>query len=246
MKKFGLIGKKLSHSFSRKFFSEKFDSLNLIDHSYDLFELKQIAEVKEVFSIPNLIGFNVTVPFKVDIIDFLDRLDESALKVGAVNVVKLNGENNKIGYNSDYFGFKLSLQKWLPKNFIRNAIVIGTGGASKAVEAVLKDLKIKYKLVSRKPENDQISYSDIENYLSDKPILIINSTPLGMSPNIDSFPELPYHLFDSNYYLYDLVYNPEQTQFLLKGKHAGAQIKNGLEMLYLQAEESWKIWNTKS
>jgi shikimate dehydrogenase len=246
MKKFGLIGRKLSHSFSQKYFSKKFEDLNLFDHFYELFELEQIAEVNEVFSIPNLAGINVTVPYKVDIIDFLSTLDESALKVGAVNVVKIDGEKNKTGYNTDYLGFKLSLQNWLPKNFTGNAIVLGTGGASKAVIAVLKDLNIDYKVVSRMPEAGQLSYSEIENKMSGEPMLIINTTPLGMSPNIDSFPELPYHLLNTNYYLYDLVYNPELTQFLLKGKKAGTQIKNGLDMLYLQAEESWKIWNTES
>ena len=244
MRRFGLIGKKLSHSFSQKYFQNKFKELELNDHEYDLFELNKISSVTEIFSLSNLLGLNVTVPYKEEIIPFLDILDESAKKVGAVNVVKITN-GRKVGYNSDYYGFKRSLEEWLPSNFNKNALVLGTGGASKAVSSALSDLKIEYKCVSRNPSKNKISYSETDSYLNNEFNLIINTTPLGMSPNIDSLPDINYNLLTNEHYLYDLVYNPELTMFLKLGADQGAVVKNGLEMLHLQAEESWRIWNSK-
>lgn len=237
---FGLIGKTLRHSFSQNYFENKFKTLNLKNHSYKLFELESISEIERVFELkPN--GLNVTIPYKEAIIPFLSRLDDSAKKVGAVNVIAREA-NQYIGYNSDYFGFKSSLQGWLKRNDIQ-ALVLGSGGASKAVIAALKDLSIGHLVVSRNPELHQIGYQDINAELLAQYHLVINTTPLGMYPNIDNYPKLPYEQLSSSHYLYDLVYNPEQTQFLKKGNLYGANTKNGIEMLHLQAEKSWEIWS---
>ncbi|QSE97416.1 shikimate dehydrogenase family protein [Fulvivirga lutea] len=241
MTRFGLIGKTLSHSFSQKYFTQKFQELGLKDHQYDLFELSTISEVEKIFKLSELKGLNVTVPYKQSVLPYLNQLDDTAQKVGAVNVIKLE-KGRKIGFNSDYLGFKKSLEQWLPQPFRNTALVLGTGGASKAVECSLKDLGIDYQLVSRNPSESQISYEYV-NELIHKTKLIINTTPLGMAPEIDNCPDLDYNQITSEHYLYDLVYNPEETLFLAKGKSKGASIKNGLEMLHLQAEESWKIWN---
>jgi shikimate dehydrogenase len=242
MKKFGLIGKTLSHSFSREYFTEKFKKLKLSDHSYDLYELADIEEIESIFSISNLVGLNVTVPYKQSIIPYLDELDSSAERVGAVNVIRIDNKK-KIGYNSDYLGFKISLANWIAEKSITKAIILGSGGASKAVAAALLDLGINYKVVSRHPHVGQLSYSEVDDNLINETPLIINTTPLGMSPDETSFPPINYDLLNSYHYLYDLVYNPALTTFLKQGQARGANIKNGLEMLHLQAEESWKIWN---
>lgn len=240
MRRFGLIGKKLSHSFSQKFFNEKFKILDLKDHQYDLLELEKIDQIEEILCDRELKGLNVTVPYKEAIIPYLDELDVSAKRIGAVNVVK-KIQNKSVGFNSDYLGFKQSLSKWLPRQFNGKALVLGTGGASKAVSASLIDLDISFKLVSRTPSDESISYDQIGSLLDY--ILVINTTPLGMSPQIDSSPSIPYDHLTSNHFLYDLVYNPEKTLFLKNGETKGCKIKNGLEMLHLQAEESWRIWN---
>ncbi len=243
MKRFGLIGKKLSHSFSKKYFTEKFVNLGLDDHEYHLFEIPEIVQIKEILTLPDLVGLNVTVPYKEEVIPFLTKIDDNAEKVGAVNVIKKAGEEI-IGFNSDFFGFRTSLINWLPKNVNLKALVFGTGGASKAVVAVLQNLGIDYKLVSREPADAEIGYSKIDQQLLAQYSVIINTTPLGMAPEIDTFPDFPYQYLNSKHFLYDLVYNPTETVFLQKGKQQGAQIKNGLEMLHLQAEESWEIWNS--
>ncbi|MEQ8925815.1 MAG: shikimate dehydrogenase [Fulvivirga sp.] len=241
MRQFGLIGKKLSHSFSKNYFTEKFNLLGLDDHSYELFELSSIEQIKAVFETKNIEGLNVTVPYKEDVIPYLDGLDQSAEKVKAVNVIKItNGKN--VGYNSDYIGFKNSLNNWLPQQYQGTALILGTGGASKAVSCALSDLKIPYTFVSRKPTANEISYQEASSLLP-QAHLIINTTPLGMAPDTNTCPDLDFNQITSEHYLYDLVYNPEETLFLAKGKSKGASIKNGLEMLHLQAEESWKIWN---
>lgn len=242
MKKFGLIGKKLSHSFSQAYFSKKFNELNLIDHKYDLYEIPSISEIKKILSASDLVGLNVTVPYKQEVIPYLDSLDQSAERIGAVNVIKVAHDGSKKGYNSDYYGFKQSLAQWLSDNIKIQALILGSGGASKAVKVALEDLQIDYKIVSRSPKEKEIGYSELDKLFSEYQ-LIINTSPLGMSPDIESYPDIPYELLDSNYYLYDLVYNPEITTFLKKGLERGASAKNGLEMLHLQAEESWSIWN---
>lgn len=241
MKKFGLIGRKLSHSFSQSFFTKKFKTLNLHDHVYELIELKKIDEVKKVLEKKDLIGLNVTVPYKESIIPFLSNLHESAKKVGAVNVIKVYNRKST-GYNSDYLGFKNSLINWLPKNFEGKSLILGSGGASKAVQATLKDLGIDYYVVSRNPKDNEVSYKEANGLISSEIRLIINTTPLGMSPDLETYPAIDYNLLTDKHYLYDLVYNPEITAFLAQGKSRGTSIKNGLEMLHLQAEESWEIW----
>ncbi len=240
MPSFGLIGRKLGHSFSKEYFETKFNELKLADHTYSLFELDDITEVEKVLK-RRPKGLNVTVPYKEEIIPYLDKLDMSAQKVGAVNVISLE-QNCFVGYNTDFYGFKNSVQKWLGTTTLK-ALVLGTGGASKAVIAALSDLEIKSIAVSRNPTNNQLSYAQISSDIIEQHQLIINTTPLGMYPVVDEAPMLPYGELSRHHYLYDLVYNPEKTLFLKNGEDKGAQTKNGLEMLHLQAEKSWAIWN---
>ncbi len=245
MKVYGLVGHPLSHSFSQKYFNDKFEKLAIKDSRYDLFDLQSIEEVEDLKSSqPDLVGFNVTIPYKEAIIPHLDDLDESAEIVGAVNVVKRMDDNQWKGYNSDYFGFEKSLEDWLPQQGIKS-LVLGTGGASKAVVAVLKHLNIEYKTVSRNEGKADYTYISLkaDHQMVKQYKLIINTTPLGMHPNIDISPDIDYSSLSPQHYLYDLVYNPKQTLFMSKGKEQGSQTKNGLEMLELQAEKSWEIWN---
>ncbi len=248
MRQFGLIGKKLSHSFSKKYFTEKFAKENIKNCAYDLYELTHASELKRLVSKnKNLRGLNVTIPYKNDVIPLLDELDSRAKKIGAVNVIKITEDKKLIGYNSDYYGFKNSLEKWLGNKSIK-ALVLGTGGASKAVKVALDDLEIPFIQVSRTATKTALDYTTLnsnrEIYKSHQ--LIINTTPLGMCPKVDTSPDLQYEWLTSNHYLYDLVYNPEETVFMKTGKGKGTQTKNGLEMLILQAEKSWEIWNCEA
>lgn len=245
LKQYGLIGYPLSHSFSGKYFAEKFQREGIFDARYDLFEIYTIDQVEEVFAKPGLQGFNVTIPYKHDIKAYMDDFDHSAKKVGAVNVVKINADGARIGFNSDYYGFRTSLERWLPEDFNSGAMVLGIGGAAKAVMAVLDDLSIRYLKISRDKKKGDYNYAELkkEPEILKKHKLIINTTPLGMSPNIDACPALDYRLMDSYFYLYDLIYNPARSLFMKNGRARGAQVKNGLEMLELQAEKSWDIWN---
>jgi shikimate dehydrogenase len=247
MRLFGLIGYPLSHSFSKKYFSEKFEKENVSDVAYELFELPKIEDFQQLIKQqPNLHGLNVTIPYKQAVIPFLDELDASARKVGAVNVIRFQ-EGKRIGYNSDYYGFKQSLQNWLPKdNTNINALVLGTGGASKAVAAALTDLEIPFYLISRNAGGNSLSYEQLQESpaIFQRPRLIINTTPLGMAPNTGTAPPIVYEKLNSEYFLYDLVYNPAETRFMQLGKEKGATVKNGLEMLHLQAEKAWEIWNS--
>jgi shikimate dehydrogenase len=247
MKIFGLIGYPLSHSFSQKYFSEKFRQEKIRDAVYQNFEIKHIDDLPALLdSYPDLKGLNVTIPYKEEVRKYIDSLDHSAEKVGAVNVIKILSDGSKIGFNSDYYGFRTSLEAWL-SNRIPNlkALVLGTGGAAKAVRIVLDDCNIPYRTVSRdiaKADYDYYELTENTDIIQDHR-LIINTTPLGMHPNVNEAPHLPYELLNGDFYLYDLIYNPEITLFLNKGREAGARIKNGLEMLELQAEKSWDIWN---
>lgn len=241
---YGLIGYPLGHSFSQSYFQKKFEELGLKDHTYDLFELSSLSEFPPLIETKGLAGLNVTIPYKQDIISFLSSLDTSAEKIGAVNVIKpFNG--NLIGYNTDYPAFRQSLKNWID-NTACKALVLGTGGASKAVTTSLEDLKIECQQVSRIATANAISYEQIilEPNILTEYRLIINTTPLGMSPNMESYPMLPYEQLTKSHFLFDLVYNPAKTAFLKKGEEAGAKTKNGLEMLHLQAELAWDIWNT--
>ncbi len=242
---FGLIGETLKHSFSKQYFTDKFIKEGIPDCSYQLFELANIQEIVSLIETQNPDGLNVTIPYKLEVIPYLTNLDDSAKKVGAVNVIKFTANGKSIGYNSDYYGFKASLLKWAPDKFTK-ALILGTGGASQAVKAVLKDLQMAITMVSRTAGDNVVSYRELEGKpdLLAESTLIVNTTPLGMHPNTNSFPALDYNLISSQHYLYDLVYNPEVTEFMKLGLHQQAKVKNGYEMLVLQAEKSWEIWNS--
>ncbi|MCS6968614.1 MAG: shikimate dehydrogenase [Cytophagales bacterium] len=245
MQRYGLIGRKLSHSFSKKYFTEKF-ARQCIDATYQLYELESVQALPELIkSQPELKGLNVTIPFKVEVIPLMDYLAPCAAKVGAVNVIKIHSDGRLGGYNSDYDGFKYSLERFIPHGRIFHALILGTGGASKAVQAVLSDMEMEYTFVSRTPADSRtIGYEELKTLGLDAFRLIINTTPLGMYPNIDQFPPLPYEQLTSAHYLHDLVYNPEVTEFMKRGSYYGAHVKNGLEMLYQQAEKAWQIWQS--
>jgi shikimate dehydrogenase len=251
---FGLIGFPLSHSFSKKYFTEKFSREGITGASYELFPLPDISLLPGLFqSQAQLRGLNVTIPYKQAVIPYIDQLHPAAARIGAVNVIRIDASGTKTGYNSDYFGFIASLQEWFSQihgDKIADAVlkqckalVLGTGGASKAVKAALEDLHIPFIPVSRQPEPGQLTYDQLTAQILQEYPLIINTTPLGMSPDIESFPPIPYQFLTHQHYLYDLVYNPEETTFMKKGKEKGAHVLNGLPMLYGQAEKSWEIWN---
>lgn len=243
MKQYGLIGKTLSHSFSKKYFEEKFKREN-INAVYENFELNDISQVEGLFSIhSNLCGLNVTIPYKEQIIPYLDEVDEQAQKIGAVNTIYIDKETGKKkGYNTDVYGFKQSLKPFL-ENQHQRALILGTGGASKAVAYVLNELGITTAFVSRTPQaENQLSYDELNENILASFLLIVNTTPLGTFPNVDEKPTINYDAITSNHLLYDLVYNPAETAFLKEGKERGALTINGEQMLQLQAEKAWEIW----
>lgn len=242
---FALVGKNISYSFSRGYFTQKFKDLSLDEHQYINFDIAEIHQLPEKIKENKKVlkGMNVTIPYKLDVFNFLDKIDKTALKIGAVNTIKITKKGKLKGYNTDAYGFKKSLEPLLKKQH-KKALILGTGGASKAVAFVLEKLKIKYKFVSRNPEGKkQISYKNITQQTLEKHHLIINCTPLGTFPDTDACPDIPYQHLSEKHLLYDLIYNPSETTFLSKGKQQGAIIKNGLEMLEQQAEKAWKIWN---
>lgn len=243
-KLFGLLGKNISYSFSRGYFTEKFKKLDLKKHNYINFDLHKIDDLPKVISEHNdLRGINVTIPYKQAVLQFLDKLDITAAKIGAVNTIKFTKKGNLKGYNTDVVGFENSIVPLL-KNGHKKALILGTGGASKAIAYALNKNKITHKFVSRNPEGKkEISYATLNKEIIENHTIIINCTPLGTSPDIEKCPNIPYQFITENHILYDLIYTPEVTTFLSKGKEKGATIKNGLEMLELQAEESWRIWN---
>ncbi len=242
MKRFGLIGFPLNISFSKQYFSEKFERNQLNDHVYELFPLADISTFRELIqTTPDLCGLNVTMPHKKTIIPYLDNLHESASSVGAVNVIKFETDGRLTGYNSDISGFE---QSFLPliKPHHHSALILGTGGSSGAVAAVLQKHHIPFQWVSRRKTPETWTYQDIHQNGFGLANIIINTTPLGMTPNTDTFADLPYKMMTPNFLCYDLVYTPNETLFLQKSKAQGATIKNGLEMLHLQAERAWEIW----
>lgn len=246
MNVYGLIGYPLSHSFSKKYFTEKFTKDGIADCAYELFELPDIQALPHLLaSQTHLRGLNVTIPHKQNVIPFLDELDDSARKVGAVNVIKLDERGRKTGYNSDYYGFMESLRTWLDglQTTRPDALVLGTGGASRAVKAALTDLDIRYSVVSRQASEYTLSYEQLTQTDIASHLLLINTTPLGTYPQTDTFPPIPYEALTPRHLLYDLVYNPTHTQFMMKGSAVGAAVHNGLPMLHLQAEKAWEIWN---
>ena len=245
MKKYGLIGYPLSHSFSEKYFSKKFEKEKITDCEYNNFSLHKISDFPDLIkNTANLKGLNVTIPYKEKIIPFLDKIDKTAKQIGAVNAIKLEKKSNKtilIGYNTDVYGFRKSLINKF-ENRHKKALILGTGGASKAVKYVLNNLEIKYLFVSRKKTENTILYSELSREIIEQHTLIINTTPLGMFPNTEKFPDIPYNFISKKHLFYDLIYNPEKTIFLQKGKQKSAKIINGLQMLELQAEMSWEIF----
>jgi shikimate dehydrogenase len=248
MEKYGLLGHPLGHSISKTFFNQKFDD-EQIDAEYVNFEIPAIKELKNIVKEnSNLCGLNVTLPYKTDVIPLLDEIDEDARLIGAVNVIAFRkgnfGKRKLKGYNSDIIGFRQSIAPLL-NNSHRKALILGTGGASKAVFQGLKQLGIASTFVSRTTKDFGITYGDISPRIMEQYTVIVNTTPAGMYPHIDNCPEIPYDLLTPGHLLYDLLYNPDETLFMQKGKAQGAIVKNGLEMLLLQAFASWEIWHRK-
>lgn len=247
MRTFGLIGFPLSHSFSKKFFTEKFENEKIQDCRYTLFPIADVNEVAGLLTAnPSLCGLNVTIPHKVNVIPLLTEVDEAALTIGAVNCISITEKEGKThlkGYNTDAYGFFESLKPLLQSHH-QKALIFGDGGAAKAVKYVLNQLQIPYLVVVRNPTPNAILYSAVNDQILTTHTLLINTTPLGMLPNLNSSPPIPYQFLTAKHLAYDLVYNPQETEFLSKAKSQGAQIKNGLEMLRLQAERSWQIWNS--
>jgi shikimate dehydrogenase len=241
MKNYGLIGESLSHSFSKKYFTDKFDNED-VKACYLNFELSNISEIQNVFSKQDLFGVNVTIPYKEAIIPFLDKLSIEAAEIGAVNTVEFKGDET-IGHNTDVFGFSQLIKPFFKPHHER-AMIIGTGGAAKAVAYVLEKLGVDIIFISRNPSGEnEFSYSDINGMMLEFNKMIVNTTPVGMYPNIDEKVAIPYEFITPNHLVVDLIYNPEETQFLMHSKEKGAQTLNGLTMLKQQAEKSWEIWN---
>lgn len=240
---FGLVGKNISYSFSKAHFTKKFEDLNLPDNTYENLDFQDISELSNfIKNNPNLKGLNVTIPYKETIIPFLDKLSKKAYGIGAVNTIRFTKNGKLKGYNTDYYGFQKALKPLLRKHH-KKALILGTGGASKAVAYALKQLGIKFNYVSRTSTVHSIDYSHIDAATFKEYQIIINCTPLGTYPNTNVCPEIPFHYFTSKHIAFDLIYNPAETLFLQKAKEQGAIVKNGLEMLVFQAEKAWEIWN---
>ncbi|MDO4763040.1 MAG: shikimate dehydrogenase [Flavobacteriaceae bacterium] len=236
--KFGLIGKNISYSFSKKYFEDKFKNLSLENYSYELFDIDKINDVERIFDIPNLKGLNVTIPYKEQIIPFLDELSPEAEKIGAINCISIvNGK--KTGYNTDVFGFEKSLLAQ-PKCLNNRALILGNGGAVKAVKYVLEKYEIPYTIVSRKSE---LNFENIDNKLISENKIIVQCTPVGTFPNVKDALPFPFEGLSLEHFVIDLIYNPARTLFLKKAEEKGAKTLNGLLMLEQQAEKAWEIWN---
>lgn len=247
MKIYGLIGKTLHHSFSIRYFSEKFKTEEITDCQFLNFELKDLTqELSALKKNPEIKGLNVTIPYKTEVIPFLDELTDECQKANACNCIKIK-DGKWIGYNTDIAGFEKSFTPYL-KPYHKKALVLGTGGASNAVAFVLQKLNIDFLKVSRRKNelSSVISYDEINEAVMKEFQIVINTTPVGTSPNIDECPELPYQFITDKHYFFDLVYNPPKTLLLSRAEKQGASIKNGEDMLAIQAEESWKIWNEKA
>ena len=239
---FGLIGNPLTHSFSKNYFTEKFKKEGIEDCRYENFQLTDINQLPTIIADnPDLRGFNVTIPYKESILSFLAESSELVKQIRACNCVKI-AQGKLIGYNTDIAGFEKSLLNKLDRSH-QNALILGTGGAAKAVEFVLRKLAIRYRHVSRYPSAKNLSYEQLTAHVIEKNTLIINTTPLGMYPRVAEAPPLPYHFLTKTHFLFDLIYNPAKTLFLKKGEERGATIQNGYDMLVNQAEESWRIWS---
>lgn len=248
MKTFGLIGEKLSHSFSQGYFTDKFAQLGLTDHHYMNYELTSIEELPDLIKRIKPLGLNVTIPYKEEVLKYVDSLSKEAIEVGAVNTLQINYLKDGfevVGHNTDVFGFHQSIKPFFAGHHER-ALILGTGGASKAVAHLLKELGVNLTFVSRNPKEGQLSYEDINEYVIAAHLMIVNTTPVGMHPNENQKVNIPYQHLTDKHFLVDLIYNPEETIFLKEGKAKGAKVLNGLTMLHQQAEKAWEIWNKKS
>jgi shikimate dehydrogenase len=249
MKLFALIGYPLTHSFSKRYFTEKFEKEGILDCRYELLELPDYQNFPALLAAhPDLVGLNVTIPHKQNIVSFIDELDEaSAARIGAVNTIKVLTDGRLKGYNTDYYGFRISLENWFSELGISprelEALVLGNGGAAKAVLATLEDLGIRHNIVSRQSSPNSIGYESLSAAVMARHRLIINTSPVGTYPKVEECPAIPYQYLDSSHLLYDLVYNPAETLFLQNGQQKGTATHNGLPMLHLQAEKAWEIWN---
>lgn len=240
---FGLVGRNISYSFSAGYFKKKFEKLKLDNVSYRNFDIDEIEEFPYIIkNTKGLRGLNVTIPYKEEVIPLLDKLSKNAKAIGAVNTITVSKKGKLKGYNTDYYGFKKSLKPLLNKHHER-ALILGTGGAAKAVAFALRKLKIEYDFVSRSGNEELFGYADLTKEIFDEYHIIINTTPVGTFPDVNECPELDYKLFTKKHIAYDLVYNPEETRFLREAKENGAKTINGYKMLVHQAERAWKIWN---
>lgn len=247
MKILGLIGYPLTHSFSKQYFTQKFEKENITDYTYRNFELKKIEDFPDLIqNTPQLTGLNVTIPYKEKVLKYVDILSPEVREIGAANTLAINPVSKKItAYNTDIYGFKQSLIPYL-KPHHRRALILGTGGAAKAVVYGLKQLGIKTLMVSRQPKTTrQLAYHDLTEEVIKSHLLVINTTPLGQFPNTEASPDFPYNFITENHFFYDLIYNPPVTNFLQQAQKKGAVARNGLKMLYLQAEKAWKIWTNE-
>ena len=243
MAKFGLVGKNIDYSFSKGYFTKKFKTEKLL-HSYQNFDLPSLSLLPQLISqTPELKGLNVTIPYKEAVIPYLDRLDSTAQKIGAVNTIKIEENGKLVGYNTDYSGFQQSIEKFLP---LRNktALILGTGGASKAIAFALENLGFQFLFVGRTEKENTITYPSLTNAIIHEHLLIVNCTPLGTFPAVGEFPPIPYGALTEDHFLFDLIYNPNETEFLKQGKEQGAKTANGRQMLEFQADKAWEIWNS--
>ncbi len=241
-RKFGLLGRNISYSFSKGYFTEKFETLGLKDHSYVNFDVQQIEDIATIVKdTEGLVGFNITIPYKEAIFPYLSEVDPKAEAIGAINVVKVM-ENGLKGYNTDVIGFERSIAPHLKKQH-QKALILGTGGASKAVEFALKSLGLHCQFVSRTASENKWSYDQLNKDIMEQHTLIINCTPLGTFPNIENKPDIPYQYITKEHLVFDLIYNPKTTSFMKQAQANGATAVNGHQMLKLQAEAAWEIWN---
>ena len=245
MKTFALVGRNISYSFSRRYFAEKFAQEKITDCEYINFDIPTIEALPALIrATPTLVGMNVTIPYKEAVLPLLDQQSEELVAIKACNTIKIGSSGQLKGYNTDYIGFRDSLVPYLKPHHNR-ALILGTGGASKAVAFALSQLGIPYQLVSREASSVALSYHELTKGVIQSHFLIVNTTPLGTSPKTEEFPPIPYQWITREHLLYDLIYNPEKTTFLAKGEVQGATILNGYPMLVLQAEAAWKIWNSE-
>ncbi|WP_209399535.1 shikimate dehydrogenase [Pseudozobellia sp. WGM2] len=243
--RYGLVGKNIAYSFSKGYFKEKFKKLGLANYSYENFDLQDINEFSDVLrKTSSLKGLNVTIPYKQEVIPFMNSLDSQAEQIGAVNTIQFT-KNGPKGFNTDAYGFENTIKPFL-QDYHKKALILGTGGASKAVAFVLSELQIDSVFVSRNPSDEQMSYTDLNDKVFEEYTVLINCTPLGTHPNVEKKPNIPYQAITEKHLLFDLIYNPSKTAFLQEGESRGARICNGHRMLELQADRAWEIWQEVS